>query len=96
MHSRIQSLGQDFGATISSWHKEAITLSQACQTILASLANTADDAENSLCEKAQKQVAPFQAKTLALREAYAHIESVWVDEHRKQAVLVHAADTAAR
>jgi len=87
LHSSVQSSSQEFETTIRPWEQEAVTLSRACQTSLASLGNTAADAENPVCERAQKQVAPFQAKALALRNAFAHVESVWVDEHPKQVRL---------
>jgi hypothetical protein len=92
LHISLQSADQDIGGKVQRLANDAADASATCSS--ADLDK--DDALRGACVKFHDAGVKFKTSILALSQAFAHAEQVWLEESRKQKEIIRASDFASR
>src|SRR6185437_448516 len=96
IHIAVDNSAQNFKIGMRQLTRDVIDTAQGCHRANSESISAGTDDYNSVCLALLHGMKAFQEESKALETAYAHVESVWNNEHGQQVELLHASEIAAR
>jgi hypothetical protein len=99
LHNGIQTAQRDIRSKLEPLVRDAVNTRTYCQPILTSRKGNeqlANEDPHLACLKFMQALSEFDEIVRMLGEAFNQAEKVWVEERRKQAGIIQAADIASR
>ena len=99
LHSNMQTAQSNVGSKLEPLIRNAINTTQHCQSVVTdggANSSPANRDQQSTCLKFLEAAEKFKQSIEALGRAFDQVERVWIEERRKQAGIIQAANIASR
>ena len=96
LHIAVQSDEQSFNIKVNEITKESQNTDKICQgsAKISPITDTDQSGKNFYCANYYDALGKFQNRVLALRAAFAQVETVWATERHNQDIIVQASEAA--